>query len=124
MASALASGARGRGFESRLPDHVRKAMKRDTGIAKKRVHAYYGGRVQGIGFRYTAERIARDMDVNGWVRNLPDGRVELLCEADEKTLSDFLDKIKNGVLKSYIRDTEVEWSCATGEFKNFDIRFW
>jgi acylphosphatase len=80
--------------------------------------------VQGVAFRFTAERIAQGLDIDGWVRNLADGRVELLCEGDEKLLIEFLKKIQTGTLKQYIQDTDVSWSDATGEFKNFEIRFW
>jgi len=99
-------------------------MKKNTTIAKKRVHAYYSGMVQGVGFRYTAENMARTMAVSGWVRNLADGRVELVCEGYEDTLAELLAKIKNGALRTYIQEVELEWSDATGEFSNFQIRFW
>ena len=93
-------------------------------MPKKRVHVYYRGMVHGVGFRYTAEHIARKNNVIGWVKNLPDGRVELLGEGEEDVLKDFLKDIRNGPLEDYIRDQEVTWSEATGEFKNFGIRFY
>ena len=91
---------------------------------KKRVHVHYRGMVQGVAFRFTAERIAQGLDIDGWVRYLADGRVELLCEGDEKLLIEFLRKIQTGTLRQYIQDTDVSWSDATGEFKDFQIRFW
>ena len=99
-------------------------MRKETGIAKKRVRAYYSGMVQGVGFRYTAESIARTMGVSGWVKNLADDRVELVCEGREDLLAGFLARIKNGALRPYIQDVELEWSDATGEFSGFEIRFW
>ncbi|MBL7068962.1 MAG: acylphosphatase [Candidatus Omnitrophica bacterium] len=83
----------------------------------------YSGMVQGVGFRFTAEAVAQRLGVVGWVKNLPDGRVELLCEGDEEVLKGLFSDIKNGTLRNYIRDTDVSWSEATGEFKDFDIRF-
>jgi len=89
---------------------------------KKQVHVYYTGRVQGVGFRYTAEDIARDLGVCGWVKNLRDGRVEVMAEAEEDVLQDFLARI-NPYFSRYIQDADVNWQSATGEFKDFGIRF-
>ncbi len=85
------------------------------------MHVYYSGRVQGIGFRFTAEVIARNLEVNGWVKNLDDGRVEIVAEAQEEILKNFLQQI-NERFKRYIRDTEVEFIEATGQFKEFGIK--
>ncbi len=93
-------------------------------MAKKRVHVYYSGRVQGVGFRFTAEGIANQLELVGWVKNLEDGGVELVCEGEEPVVFELLDKIKNGVMKNYIRNTRVSWSEATDEFNSFEIRFW
>lgn len=56
---------------------------------KKQVHIYYNGRVQGVGFRFTAESIANDLGVTGWAKNLRDGGVEITAEAEEDVLKDF-----------------------------------
>jgi acylphosphatase len=76
--------------------------------------------VQGVGFRYTAVDLAESLGITGWVRNLRDGRVEILAEAQENSLKDFLDRIKEG-FSAYIRDTQVDWQPATGEFGDFTI---
>ena len=89
---------------------------------KKRIHAYYSGSVHGVGFRYTAERIAASLGLAGWVKNIKDGRVELLCEGKEASLREFLDKIEN-IFSAHISDKDVDWSGSTGEFERFDIRF-
>jgi len=80
--------------------------------------------VQGVGFRFTAERVARHLNLTGWVKNLSDGRVEALCEGEEDQLIGLLEKIKNSPLKSYIQNATVSWSEATGEFKDFEIKLW
>ena len=89
---------------------------------KKQVHVYYIGRVQGVGFRFTSEDVAGNLGICGWVKNLRDGRVEVLAEAEEGVLKDFLEKIKQ-YFSNYIQDTEVEWSEATGKFRDFRIEF-
>lgn len=91
-------------------------------MASKRVHVFYSGRVQGIGFRFTAEAIARDLGVVGWVRNLRDGRVEVIAEGEEKTLKVFLEKIAQE-MSGYISDTDLSWSEPTGEFDDFGLKF-
>ena len=89
---------------------------------KQQVRVYYSGKVQGVGFRYAAEEIARDLGLNGWVKNLPDGRVEVVAEADEEVLKDFLATI-NGRFSSFIRDADINWEAASGKFKEFGIKF-
>ncbi len=90
----------------------------------KRLHVYWSGRVQGVGFRYTAEATANGLGVTGWVRNLPDGRVEAVVEGSAETLQKFLDRVAQGPMKPYLRAAEVHWSEATGEFEDFSIRFY
>ena len=88
----------------------------------KCLHIYYSGSVQGVGFRYTAERIANSLSLTGWAKNLRDGRVEIMCEGAEGDIEVFLQKIKN-VFRDYIVDMDMEWGAATGEFSGFDIQF-
>ncbi|MDD5422134.1 MAG: acylphosphatase [Candidatus Omnitrophota bacterium] len=89
---------------------------------KKRLHIYYSGSVQGVGFRFTAERAASVMGITGWTKNLDDGRVEVVCEGEKADLDAFLQKIAS-VFKEYIRDVDQETVEATGEFVGFDVRF-
>jgi len=90
---------------------------------KRRAQVTYSGRVQGVGFRYSARAVACGYEVAGFVRNLPDGRVELVAEGDETEVQAFLDGIDASHLGSYIRGRDVNWRAATGEFKGFEIRF-
>jgi acylphosphatase len=89
---------------------------------KKQLHVYFDGRVQGVGFRFTAIEIAREIRVCGWVKNMDDGRVEVVAEAEEESVKDFLHEISQ-CFSRYIRDTNVEWLDATGEFKDFTVKF-
>lgn len=91
---------------------------------KKRIHVFYSGRVQGVGFRLTAEEIAQHLGVVGWVKNLRDGRVELIGEADEAALSRFLEALRSGPMKNFITQTEISWSNASETFDEFEIRYY
>jgi acylphosphatase len=92
-------------------------------MAKKRVHIIYSGMVQGVGFRFSAERIAASLNLTGWVMNAPNGTVEVICEGEEAEIASFMDKIKN-VMGSYIRSTKASWQDYIGEFDSFGIRFY
>lgn len=89
----------------------------------KRAHIVYSGHVQGVGFRYTAQDIATRLGLKGWVKNLEDGRVEIVVEGKEEDIKGFLDKISKGQLGRYIIDTGLSWGKPTKEFDDFDIRF-
>jgi len=78
--------------------------------------------VQGVGFRYTVERTAAVLNLTGWVKNLKDGRVEIVCEGKDASLNEFLRKI-DSIFGIYIRDKDIKWSNAAKEFDYFDIRF-
>jgi len=88
----------------------------------KGVHVYYSGWVHGVGFRFTAERAAASLGLKGWVKNTRDSRVEIMAEGKEAALNEFLQKMQS-VFKTYIRDTDIEWSEAAGELDDFEIRF-
>ncbi len=90
---------------------------------RKRAHVLYSGRVQGVGFRYSAREVACGYEVTGFVRNLPDGRVELVAEGDEEEAQGFLEAIRQSQLGNYIRGEDVNWTAATGEFNRFEVRF-
>ena len=82
---------------------------------------YFSGHVQGVGFRYTAQHLARNHPVSGYVRNLPDGRVELVAEGEAKDLDALLDALKRQ-MEGFIRKLDVTTAPATGEFAGFAIR--
>jgi acylphosphatase len=83
---------------------------------------YFRGRVQGVGFRYTAVRIAAEFRVAGYVQNLPDGQVLVIAEGRPDELDTFLDKLKTE-MAPVIRDAHVTISPASGEFDSFDVKY-
>jgi acylphosphatase len=87
----------------------------------QRREAYYSGHVQGVGFRDAARRIAQGIPVTGFVRNLDDGRVQLVVEGTRSDLAEFLESISRR-MDQFIRQAAVDERPATGEFKDFAIR--
>jgi acylphosphatase len=81
----------------------------------------YSGRVQGVGFRYAVKATANGFDVTGTVRNLPDGRVELVAEGGKDELNAFRDGIRESGLEHFIKTEDVSWSEASNEFRGFEI---
>lgn len=86
------------------------------------LHVIFHGRVQGVGFRATVHKIAQKYPVTGWVRNLPDGTVELTAEGDQTVLENFLKSIRMCHLLLFIRKVDTHWLEARGEWKEFGIK--
>jgi acylphosphatase len=81
------------------------------------------GGVQGVGFRYFAERAARRYDATGYAINLPDGSVKVVAEGSKKALSSLLEELKKGPPLSWIETVQVNWGEYRGRFRDFSIRF-
>jgi acylphosphatase len=88
---------------------------------RRRMIVVYSGQVQGVGFRYTAKTAATGFEVTGVVRNLPDGRVELVAEGRRGELEAFRGALREAGLAGFIRDEKVDWADATNEFRGFEI---
>lgn len=86
-----------------------------------RRRVYFSGQVQGVGFRYTVMRLAANLEVTGFVRNLPDWRVQLIAEGASGEIDRLLDGIRDA-MGGYIRDEETIEVSATGEFHGFGVR--
>jgi acylphosphatase len=84
---------------------------------------FYEGRVQGVGFRFTVRHIAKGFDVTGWVRNLPDGRVELQVTGDENEVRAFLDQVAQSELHSLIRKQTQNKLNEPVAARSFEIRY-
>jgi len=89
----------------------------------KRVHVFVSGRVQGVGFRAWTEREARVLGLKGWVKNLPDGRVEAIIEGPPDKVAALLEKLKTGPRSAKVENLEAKDEAATGEFEDFTTRY-
>ncbi|MEO8204558.1 MAG: acylphosphatase [Chthoniobacterales bacterium] len=81
---------------------------------------FYEGKVQGVGFRFTVRQIAREYDVSGNVRNLPDGRVSLSLQGEAGEVDAFLQGVRDSVLAGHIKKEDIEDSLLQ-EFRGFQI---
>ena len=88
---------------------------------RRRMQVFYSGRVQGVGFRYQSRRMASGFEVTGVIRNLPDGRVEMIAEGTEEELKAFRESIRECGLGPMIRDEQELWSDPRNEFRGFEI---
>jgi acylphosphatase len=88
---------------------------------RSRMQILYSGRVQGVGFRYTAKSVALGFEVTGTVRNLTDGRVELIVEGKRAELEEFRRALQDSDVGALIRNEELSWGEATGDFRGFEI---
>ena len=82
----------------------------------------YSGRVQGVGFRFTACRVAAGFDVSGYVRNLPDGRVECVVEGDGKEIEAFLAAMSQEMGRTIHDQKQISAPCS-GKFTTFTVRY-
>ncbi|MEM4703846.1 MAG: acylphosphatase [Candidatus Bathyarchaeia archaeon] len=89
---------------------------------KVRAHVIVNGKVQGVFFRSETRFEAKKRGVNGWVRNLPDGRVEAVFEGEETNVKELIEFCRKGPPGAKVTSVEVSWEKWTGEFKSFEIR--
>lgn len=89
----------------------------------KRAHVFIEGRVQGVGFRHFAEVNAEEVGVHGWIKNLPDGRVEAVLEGPIDHLEELVDRLEQGPGASRVDNIDVTVEEATGEFDSFGIAY-
>ena len=89
----------------------------------KRIHIFVIGRVQGIFFRQSTRVIAIKNNVNGWVRNLDDGRVEIVAEGEKQNIDNLVNWCKTGPANSRVDEFELLDENYTDEFENFEVRY-
>ena len=92
-------------------------------MEKVRVHVSIDGRVQGVFFRANTREEAYSLDLSGWVKNCLDGRVEAVFEGERDKVEQVLKWCQKGPSGAMVRNVEVNWEEATGEFDSFSIEY-
>jgi acylphosphatase len=90
-------------------------------MAQKRIHLVIRGRVQGVYFRAAAQREARRLGVTGWIKNRPDGSIELVAEGDEDAIKELSTWTAHGPSTARVDHVDTRWRGYTGEFPEFQI---
>lgn len=86
------------------------------------VHIIVKGLVQGVGFRFFVERYAVQLGLQGYVRNLYNGDVEIETEGDRSLVEEFIKEVKIGPRSAHIKDLKIEWTEYQNKFKGFEVR--
>ncbi len=88
----------------------------------ERAHVYISGNVQGVFFRDSARQKAEELNLNGWVKNTPDGRVEALFEGPADAIREIIDWCKEGPSQATVEDVEAEREEPAEDLKGFEVR--
>ena len=89
----------------------------------ERAHVFVSGKVQGVYYRANTRETAREKEVEGWVKNLDDGRVEAVFEGEEDAVEAMVEWCHEGSPRAEVEDVEVKWEGATGGFDGFEVRY-
>ncbi len=89
-----------------------------------RIHAFVSGMVQGVSFRSETKRIAKNLDIKGWIKNLPDNRVEIIAEGEKDKIDVLIEFLKKGPPAAKVDNVDVKIENHKGEFKDFSIKYW
>jgi acylphosphatase len=88
----------------------------------KRIRVYISGVVQGVFFRHHTKERALELGVTGWVRNLPDGRIEAVFEGEDNSVDRIIAFCKEGPPSAHVTKVELKGESWTGEFKDFVVK--
>lgn len=89
----------------------------------KRLHIFIEGKVQGVFYRATMQRVARTLQLNGWIRNLPNGQVEALFEGDDKRLDEIINWSWIGPPQASVKSVTWTEEAYQGEYSDCSIRY-
>ncbi len=89
---------------------------------RERAHVYVSGQVQGVFFRDSTREKAEQLGLTGWVKNLPDGRVEALFEGSSKRVREMVRWCEQGPSQAEVEDVETEFEASEGNLTSFEVR--
>lgn len=89
---------------------------------KNRVHVFVSGLVQRVFFRENTRQVATTLELFGWIKNLPDGRVEAIFEGEKEKIEEILEWLRKGPRRARVDDIETQWEDFKGEFEKFEVR--
>ena len=92
-------------------------------MSLKQIHIFVTGRVQGVFFRQSTKVMAIKNNVNGWVRNLDDGKVEIVAQGKEQDIENLTNWCKTGPANSRVDEFEFKEESIAEEFENFEVRY-
>ena len=84
-------------------------------------HIFITGRVQGVGFRHFTRKNADKIGITGWVKNLPDGRVEALFQGPEQKVNELIDRCKEGPISAYVKEIDVNKAEDAKDHDSFEV---
>ena len=90
-------------------------------MTKVQAHLIIEGIVQGVFFRANAREKADKSNINGWIRNRPDGTVEAVFEGEEESVKKLIEWCHHGPPGAVVKNVKIEWQAYEGEFKNFTV---
>jgi len=91
-------------------------------MKKRCVQLIIMGRVQGVGYRFAAQQVAKQYQLQGWVKNQPNGDVEIIAEGEQQQIDQFTDWAKNGPKYADVHRVAIKHLTESGEFTQFNIR--
>lgn len=92
-------------------------------MAVARAHIVVSGRVQGVFYRYSTVEEASRLGLSGWVKNLPDGRVEAVAEGEREAVLRLVEWCRRGPPSARVEKLDVDWEAPTGEIRGFETRY-
>ena len=90
---------------------------------KTRCHVFVSGRVQGVFFRYYTQERAKSLGLTGWVRNLPDGKVEAVFEGEKEKIEKMIEWMRKGPPLAKVEKVDIIWEDFKDEFEDFEIKY-
>lgn len=90
---------------------------------KTRIHAFVAGWVQGVNFRYYTKLFAEKANLTGWVKNLDDGRVEVIAEGEKEDIDKLINYLHKGPIIARVKKVDVKEEKYKGEFNSFEIKY-